>query len=72
VQPNTRYPYRRRCPQRTNNYAFPFRGSGHDGEILRDDLRAWSAKLHLHAPPNLYPRIKVPFRTILMVSFLLF
>ena len=70
VQPNTSNPYRRRFPQRTNSYAFRFRGSGQDGEIIRDDLRAWSTKLHLHAPPNLYPRIKVPYRTIFMVSLI--
>ena len=70
MQPNTSNPYRRRFPQRTNSYAFRFRGSGQDGEIIRDDLRAWSTKLHLHAPPNLYPRIKVPYRTIFMVSLI--
>ena len=41
--------------------------------VSRDQLSAWSKLLHRNAPANLYPRIKVPWRTILvsLVFFLI-
>ena len=38
----------------------------YQGQILKDDIRMWSRKLHNHVPPNLYAKSRVPRKTICM------
>ena len=45
-----------------------FRGTGQNGQVLKEDIRNWSRKLHNHKPLDLYPRVKIPIKSILIVS----
>ena len=48
-----------------------FKGTGQNGQILKEDLRNWSRKLHNQIPPNLYEKSKVPKKTI-FIGYLMF
>jgi hypothetical protein len=45
-----------------------FRGTGQNGQILKEDMKNWSRKLHNQKPPNLYKKARIPYKSILIVS----
>lgn len=57
--------------RRTANTVKPFRGTGPNGQLMRDDLKAWSRQLHRTQPKNIFKHTKIPYKTI-AVSILFF
>lgn len=49
-------------------YPDHFRGTGQNGQILKEDMISWSRRLHYKRPPNIYHRVKIPHKTIMSVS----
>lgn len=39
-----------------------FRGTGQNGQILKEDLKKWSRKLHINCPENMYTDQEIPYR----------
>jgi len=37
-----------------------FRGTGQNGQILKEDLKNWSRKLHNDQPPDIFREVKIP------------
>ena len=52
-------------------YPESFRGTGQNGQVLKEDFRNWSRKLHNQKPLDLYPRVKLPYKSIIIVSIFL-
>ena len=51
-----------------NKLVINFRGTGQNGQVLKEDMKNWSRKLHKQLPQDLYQRVKTPRKSILMVS----
>lgn len=54
--------------KRTKRYPDYFRGTGQNGQILKEDMLSWSRRLHAKTPPNIYQRVKIPYKSIIIVS----
>ena len=47
-----------------------FRGTGQNGQILEDDMKCWSRRLHFLEPEDLFKVNKKPSRTLTIGFFL--
>ena len=56
-------------PRRRTSKAVPkFAGSGPGGSLQRDDMKVWSRAMHRSPPPDCFRHVRIPYRTIFMVS----
>lgn len=55
------------------NRPFPelFRGTGQNGQIMKEDLKNWSRKLHNENPPDIFREETKSYKQILQVSIFL-